>query len=59
MGHNNWRTPVIAAACLCRLKEITETDLMQQAIEEMLFRSLLVHPLIEELEERINVSNND
>jgi acetylornithine/succinyldiaminopimelate/putrescine aminotransferase len=42
--------PVIAAACLATLKEITETDLMQQAIEkEMLFRSLLVHPLIEEV----------
>lgn len=42
--------PVIAAACLATLKEITETDLMPQAIEkEMLFRSLLVHPLIEEV----------
>jgi acetylornithine/succinyldiaminopimelate/putrescine aminotransferase len=42
--------PVIAAACLATLKEITETDLMQQAIEkEKLFRSLLVHPLIEEI----------
>jgi acetylornithine/succinyldiaminopimelate/putrescine aminotransferase len=42
--------PVIAAACLATLKEITETDLMQQAIEkEMLFRTLLVHPLIEEV----------
>jgi 4-aminobutyrate aminotransferase-like enzyme len=55
--HNNLGGhPVIAAACLATLKEITETDLMQQAIEkEMLFRSLLVHPLIEKLEERINV----
>ena len=42
--------PVIAAACLATLKEITETDLMQQAIEkEMLFKSLLVHPLIKEI----------
>ena len=42
--------PVIAAACLATLKEITETDLMQQAIEkEILFRTLLVHPLIEEV----------
>jgi acetylornithine/succinyldiaminopimelate/putrescine aminotransferase len=42
--------PVIAAACLATLKEITETDLMQQAIEkEKLFKSLLVHPLIEEI----------
>ena len=42
--------PVIAAACLATLKEITETDLMAQAMEkEMLFRSLLVHPLIEEV----------
>ncbi|MDG2433679.1 aspartate aminotransferase family protein [Flavobacterium sp.] len=42
--------PVIAAACLATLQEITETDLMQQAIEkEKLFKSLLVHPLIEEI----------
>ena len=42
--------PVIAAACLATLKEITETDLMQQAIEkEILFKSLLVHPLIQEI----------
>jgi acetylornithine/succinyldiaminopimelate/putrescine aminotransferase len=42
--------PVIAAACLATLQEITETDLMQQAIEkEMLFKSLLVHPLIQEI----------
>lgn len=39
--------PVIAAACLATLKEITETSLMQEALEkEKLFRSLLVHPLI-------------
>jgi acetylornithine/N-succinyldiaminopimelate aminotransferase len=42
--------PVIAAACLATLKEINETDLMRQALEkEMLFRSLLVHPLIAEI----------
>ena len=42
--------PVIAAACLATLKEITETDLMPQAIEkEKLFKSLLVHPLIKEV----------
>jgi acetylornithine/N-succinyldiaminopimelate aminotransferase len=39
--------PVIAAACLATLKEITETSLMPSALEkEKLFRSLLVHPLI-------------
>jgi acetylornithine/N-succinyldiaminopimelate aminotransferase len=32
------------------LQEITETNLMQEAIEkETLFKSLLVHPLIEEV----------
>ncbi|AWG25690.1 aspartate aminotransferase family protein [Flavobacterium kingsejongi] len=42
--------PVIAAACLATLQEITETDLMDQALEkEKLFRSLLVHPLIKEI----------
>jgi acetylornithine/succinyldiaminopimelate/putrescine aminotransferase len=42
--------PVIAAACLATLKEITETSLMAEALEkEKLFRSLLVHPLIEEV----------
>lgn len=42
--------PVIAAACLATLQEITETTLMEQAIEkESLFKSLLVHPLIEEV----------
>jgi acetylornithine/N-succinyldiaminopimelate aminotransferase len=40
--------PVIAAACLATLKEITETSLMSSALDkEKLFRSLLVHPLIE------------
>jgi acetylornithine/N-succinyldiaminopimelate aminotransferase len=42
--------PVIAAACLATLKEITETSLMPSALgKEKLFRSLLVHPLIEEI----------
>lgn len=42
--------PVIAAACLATLKEITETNLMQEALEkEKLIRSLLVHPLIAEI----------
>jgi acetylornithine/succinyldiaminopimelate/putrescine aminotransferase len=42
--------PVIASACLATLQEITETDLMTEALEkEKLFRSLLVHPLIEEI----------
>ncbi len=42
--------PVIAAACLATLQEITETDLIQQTlVKEKLFRELLVHPLIEEI----------
>lgn len=42
--------PVIAAACLATLQEITETDLIQQTLsKEKLFRELLVHPLIEEI----------
>lgn len=42
--------PVIAAASLAVLKELTETNLMQQALEkEQLFRKILVHPLIEEI----------
>jgi acetylornithine/succinyldiaminopimelate/putrescine aminotransferase len=42
--------PVIAAACLATLKEITETTLMADALaKEKLFRELLVHPLIEEV----------
>jgi acetylornithine/N-succinyldiaminopimelate aminotransferase len=42
--------PVIASACLATLQEITETNLMAEAMEkEKLFRSLLVHPLIEEI----------
>lgn len=42
--------PVIAAASLATLQEITETNLMSAALEkEKLFRSLLVHPLIQEI----------
>jgi acetylornithine/succinyldiaminopimelate/putrescine aminotransferase len=42
--------PVIAAASLATLKEITETDLMAQTLEkEKLFRRRLQHPLIEEV----------
>ena len=42
--------PVIAAACLATLQEITETNLMQQALEkEKLFRETLKHPLIKEI----------
>lgn len=42
--------PVIAAACLATLREVTETNLIAETLEkEMLFRSLLVHPLIEEI----------
>lgn len=42
--------PVIAAACLATLKEITETNLMAATLEkEKLFKSLLVHPLIKEI----------
>jgi acetylornithine/succinyldiaminopimelate/putrescine aminotransferase len=42
--------PVIAAACLATLKEITETTIMSDALaKEKLFRELLVHPLIEEV----------
>ncbi|WHT39353.1 aspartate aminotransferase family protein [Myroides sp. mNGS23_01] len=45
--------PVIAAASLATLKELVETDLMQQALEkEKLFRQLLVHPLITEIRGR-------
>ena len=42
--------PVIAAACLATLQEITETNLIAQTLEkEKLFRKLLVHPLIQEI----------
>ena len=42
--------PVIAAACLATLQEITETNLIAATLEkEKLFRILLVHPLIQEV----------
>ena len=42
--------PVIAAAALATLKEITESNLMQKALEkESLLRQKLVHPLIKEI----------
>ena len=42
--------PVIAASALATLKEITESNLMQNALDkEKLFRTLLVHPLISEI----------
>lgn len=42
--------PVIAAAALATLTEITGTDLMQEALrKEKLFRSLLIHPKIKEI----------
>src|SRR5690606_25593481 len=45
--------PVIAAACLATLQELTETDIMAQTLEkEKLFRELLAHPLIEDVRGR-------
>ena len=45
--------PVIAAAALATLQEITESDLMAQAlVKEQLLRELLVHPLIVEVRGR-------
>ncbi|WP_158848692.1 aspartate aminotransferase family protein [Algibacter sp. L1A34] len=42
--------PVIAASALATLTEITESNLMQEALKkEQLFRKLLVHPLIKEI----------
>ena len=42
--------PVIAAACLATLQELTETNLLSTiSKKEKLFRSLLVHPLIQEI----------
>ena len=42
--------PVIAAACLATLQEITESKLIQESLEkEALFRKLLQHPLIKEI----------
>ncbi|WP_374399339.1 aspartate aminotransferase family protein [Flavobacterium sp.] len=45
--------PVIAAASLATLQEITETNLMAETFEkEQLFKKLLVHPLIKEIRGR-------
>jgi acetylornithine/succinyldiaminopimelate/putrescine aminotransferase len=42
--------PVIAAACLATLQEITESNLIRESMEkEILFRKLLQHPLIKEI----------
>jgi acetylornithine/N-succinyldiaminopimelate aminotransferase len=42
--------PVIAAACLATLQEITQTNLISETlVKEKLFRELLVHPLIQEV----------
>lgn len=42
--------PLIAAAALATLKEITETDLIHKSLEkEILFRKHLQHPLIKEI----------
>lgn len=42
--------PVIAASALATLKEITESNLIQDSLEkEQLYRKLLVHPLIKEV----------
>ncbi|MEZ4875620.1 MAG: aspartate aminotransferase family protein [Flavobacteriaceae bacterium] len=42
--------PVIAAAALATLTEITQTSLMQEALQkEKLFRTLLTHPHIQEV----------
>ena len=45
--------PVIAAACLATLQEVTETNLMAETLEkEKLIRQLLQHPLIKEIRGR-------
>src|SRR5690554_6012194 len=45
--------PVIAAAALATLRELTKTDLIQQTLEkERLFRKLLKHPMIKEVRGR-------
>lgn len=42
--------PLIAASALATLKEITSTPLIEETLEkEKLFKTLLVHPLIEEV----------
>src|SRR5690606_19632658 len=45
--------PVIAAAALATLQELTETDIIEQTLEkEKLFRKLLIHPNIKEIRGR-------
>ncbi|QAA83150.1 aspartate aminotransferase family protein [Aequorivita sp. H23M31] len=45
--------PVIASAALATLRELTETDLIEQTLKkEKLFRKLLKHPLIKEVRGR-------
>lgn len=45
--------PVIASAALATLRELTETDLIQQTLEkEKVFRKLLTHPSIKEIRGR-------
>ncbi|WP_340199160.1 aspartate aminotransferase family protein [Ascidiimonas sp. W6] len=42
--------PVIAAACLATLRELTKSNLIEATLQkEALFRSLLIHPLIKEI----------
>ena len=44
------KNPVIAAACLATLQEITESTLIADSLDkEMLFRKLLKHHLIKEV----------
>ncbi len=45
--------PVIAAAALATLQELTETDIIEQTLQkEKLFRKLLKHPIIKEVRGR-------
>src|SRR5690554_3101196 len=45
--------PLIAAAALATLQELTESDLIQQTVEkEKLFRKYLTHPMIKEVRGR-------
>ncbi len=45
--------PVIAAAALATLQELTETNIIQQTLEkEKIFRKLLIHPKIKEIRGR-------
>jgi 4-aminobutyrate aminotransferase-like enzyme len=48
-AHHNFGGHPVIAACLATLQEITETNLMEEAIEKETLKSLLVHPLIEEV----------